>query len=515
MTGKRKPDDKARAAKARSRAKGSSAASAGTASGSERAPQTQRSRVPRPPRSAALDRADTRARVAQPPAPPEPRADPPSATKVEVTTRDTDDPMSPRAHVPADEASGPDATDAAILGALGIIDPADLDASDLSHLTGGPAHGYEPDDDVQDEPDPHAELGLGSRMLPPTEHYAEDGHEVMSLRPTTSLASPEELEAQIRALEARLDGLIRDTGGRESSPPSAPPARGPQVDAPEPMRRIAESDFFQRQWGRTSLRERAEQVDEFGFDPALEARLMPLLSFLYSRWFRVEVRGVSQVPHEGRCLVVANHSGSVPLDGAMLRMALRREHPGGRELRWLAEDFLFYLPFTGTLINRLGAVRACQENAQRLLAAGKVVGVFPEGVKGIGKLFGERYRLQRFGRGGFVRLALRSRTPIVPAAIVGAEEASPMLYRMDYLAKALGLPYLPVTPTFPWLGPLGLAPAPTKWTITFGEPIDLGSYGAGAADDHVLVGKLSDQVRSRVQSLVDAGVARRRSVWFG
>src|SRR4029078_9701178 len=144
---------------------------------------------------------------------------------------------------------------------------------------------------------------------------------------------------------------------------------------------------------------------------------------LYKHYFRVETEGTDHIPDEGRCLIVSNHSGG-PLRsaGLILRTAVRREHPQQRELRWLAEDFIYYLPFVGAMMNRLGAVRACQENAERLLAQGRLVTVFPAGAEGIGNLFKDRYRLQRFGRGCFIRLCLRTRTPIVPCAIVGAEE---------------------------------------------------------------------------------------------
>jgi 1-acyl-sn-glycerol-3-phosphate acyltransferase len=213
--------------------------------------------------------------------------------------------------------------------------------------------------------------------------------------------------------------------------------------------------------------------------------------------------------------VRANHSGTLPLDGLMLRTAVRMESGGARELRWLAEDFLFYLPFAGVFMNRVGAVRACQENAERLLAKDHLVAVFPEGIHGIKKLYSERYRLQRFGRGGFIRLALRMRATIVPCAIVGAEETNPLLYRLEYLAGLMGLPYIPVTPTFPLLGPLGLLPAPSRWRISFGEPVSLDHHGPEVADDHVLVGRLSDRVRGTIQAMLDSGVRERRSVWFG
>jgi 1-acyl-sn-glycerol-3-phosphate acyltransferase len=351
-------------------------------------------------------------------------------------------------------------------------------------------------------------------------------------RRQTRPTSRDDVEAQIRELEARLDGLIRDAteeppppSFREQvgsaaqkvaarlAPPLTPPGEGEGMG--DAVRELMSSDYYLRQWGRLGMRNRSEDVDDFGLDPTYEARLRPLVDLLYRRYFRVESRGLEHVPAEGRCLIVANHSGTLPLDGMMLRAALRLDHPSGRELRWLAEDFIYYLPFLGAFMNRIGAVRACQENAERLLGKQSLVAVFPEGVKGIGKLFRDRYKLQRFGRGGFIRLALRTRTPVVPCAIVGAEEASPLLHRVEGVSRILGVPYLPVTPTFPALGPLGLLPAPTKWTIAFGEPLEIDGYGAESADDHVLVGRLAERVRATIQRMLDAGVAGRQSVWLG
>ncbi|HET9960369.1 MAG TPA: lysophospholipid acyltransferase family protein, partial [Polyangiaceae bacterium] len=258
-----------------------------------------------------------------------------------------------------------------------------------------------------------------------------------------------------------------------------------------------------------------EEVDDFGLDPGFESKLRGVLDMLYRRYFRVEVANIERVPAEGRAVIVANHSGTLPLDGAMLRTALRLDHPKARDLRWLAEDFVFHLPFLGVFLNRIGAVRACQENAERLLEKDSVVAVFPEGVHGIKKLFNQRYQLQRFGRGGYIRLCLRMRAPLVPCAIIGAEETNPLIFRFERVAEMFRLPYLPVTPTFPWLGPVGLLPAPTRWKIRFGEPISFDAYGPEAADDNVLVGKLSERVRSSIQSLIDVGLRERKSVWFG
>jgi 1-acyl-sn-glycerol-3-phosphate acyltransferase len=263
------------------------------------------------------------------------------------------------------------------------------------------------------------------------------------------------------------------------------------------------------------MRNRSEEVDDFGYDPIYDARVRPVFDFLFKRWFRVACEGIDRVPGTGRCILVANHSGTVPYDGVMLKMAMLREHPSKRDVRWLAEDFVFHFPFLGSFTNRIGAVRACQENAERLLRQESLVAVFPEGVKGIGKLFRDRYKLQRFGRGGFVKLALRTRTPIVPVAIVGGEETNPLLFRLEALSKVLGVPYVPITATFPALGPLGLMPAPTKWRIRFGEPISLDEYSAEAEGDELLVGRLAERVRASIQSMLEESLSKRQSVFFG
>jgi len=221
------------------------------------------------------------------------------------------------------------------------------------------------------------------------------------------------------------------------------------------------------------------------------------------------------VPAAGSGLIVANHSGVLPYDGLMVQLAVRHEHPARRVCRMLALDMFALLPVLAPLLSKSGSVRANPENAERLLRRGELLGVFPEGVKGVGKYFRERYRLARFGRGGFVRIALRTGAPIVPCAVVGAEEIHPVVAKADWVGRPIGLPYFPLTPTFPWLGPLGVVPLPTKWSIDFGEPIDLGDHGPEDADDPILVNRISEEVRSTIQRMVDGRLARRRSVWFG
>jgi len=257
------------------------------------------------------------------------------------------------------------------------------------------------------------------------------------------------------------------------------------------------------------------EVDEFGFDPDLTDNvLLNLIRPLYERYFRVEARGLERVPNEGGALIVANHSGTLPLDALMTQVALWDHHPVGRHLRMLAADVVFTMPYVGSYARKAGHTLACNPDAQRLLADGEVVGVWPEGFKGIGKPFSERYRLQRFGRGGFVSAALRTGTPIIPTAIVGAEEIYPKIGDIKPLARLLGVPYVPVTPTFPWLGPAGLIPLPSKWYIVFGEPIETSGYDPAAAEDPMLVFNLTDQVRESIQDTLYRVLLQRRSVFF-
>jgi len=375
--------------------------------------------------------------------------------------------------------------------------------------------------------EPRADVAEISAYIPNLEDDALDGG-VSSMPPRATREITGDVDAELRAVEAEVDRIFQqqkrtrsDEGTlravvdriREVLPVDLPGQDGDLVDA---AKDVLSTDYYLRQWGKIGLRNRSEEVDEFGLDPIYEQRFRPLFDFLYKSYFRAEVRGIENVPADGRCIIVANHSGVLPYDGIMVRTAMRREHPSQREIRWLAEDFIFHLPFVGAFMNRIGAVRACQENAERLLRQERAVLVFPEGIKGMGKLYNQRYKLQRFGRGGFIKLALRTGAPIIPLSIVGAEEASPMLYRMEYLTQAaLGLPFIPVTPTFPALGPLGLVPAPAKWKLVFGAPIDLEGHGAEAADDALLVVRLAERVRTAIQKTLDQSVAQRKSVWFG
>jgi 1-acyl-sn-glycerol-3-phosphate acyltransferase len=254
------------------------------------------------------------------------------------------------------------------------------------------------------------------------------------------------------------------------------------------------------------------EVDEYGFDPEVAERiLMATLRPIAQKWFRVEVRGADNLPAEGGALVVSNHSGTLPMDGLMTMLSIH-DHTG-RFLRPLGADLVFRMPIVSSLARKGGATLACNEDAERMLAGGELVGVWPEGFKGIGKPFGDRYKLQRFGRGGFVAAALRTGVPIVPLSVVGAEEIYPLVGNVPALARLLGVPYVPVTPFFPWLGPLGLVPLPSKWLLEFGEPIRTDEYDAGAADDPMLVFNVTDQVRETIQQSLYELLGQRTSVW--
>jgi 1-acyl-sn-glycerol-3-phosphate acyltransferase len=262
------------------------------------------------------------------------------------------------------------------------------------------------------------------------------------------------------------------------------------------------------------LRRRAEgdyEVDpDSGFDPELtKAVLMPLVRGLYRNWFRVKMRGLEHIPAQGAALVVANHSGVLPLDAIMLQVGILDEHPAARNLRLLGADLVYSIPGLGRLARISGHVPARPEEAERLLAEQELVGVFPEGFKGIGKPFSERYQLRRFGRGGFVRTALRTGAPMIPCAIVGAEEIYPMVADWEELAARLRLPYFPITPLFPWLGPVGAIPLPSKWLIEFCDPVPTDGFAPDQWEDQDLIMELADKVKDTIATKIDELLAER------
>jgi 1-acyl-sn-glycerol-3-phosphate acyltransferase len=321
-------------------------------------------------------------------------------------------------------------------------------------------------------------------------------------RPNRGDRSGRDGDVPVRTAAARR--RTRDTDG------PAPEPHAPAPDAPEWERKLAEALAFVRRRITGDY-----VVDEFGFDAELTDNVLyALVRPLYEKYFRVETRGLHNVPDTGGALIVANHSGTIAIDAVMTAVALLDHHPARRHLRMLGADLVFSTPLVAPLARKAGHTLACNADAERLLTAGELVGVWPEGFKGVGKPFSERYKLQRFGRGGFVSAALRTGVPIIPVSIVGAEEIYPMLGNMKTLARLLGLPYLPITPTFPWLGPLGLIPLPSKWIIEFGEPITTDQLGPAAADDPMLVFNITDQVRETIQQSLYRLLMQRRSVFF-
>jgi 1-acyl-sn-glycerol-3-phosphate acyltransferase len=269
------------------------------------------------------------------------------------------------------------------------------------------------------------------------------------------------------------------------------------LPAIEPERRLND-------WGRS------ERV-EAAFDRTL-------VEFFYRYWFRAEIEGIENVPAEGGALLVSNHSGALPPDAAMIGKAIREEHPNPRPLNITVEHFFKGYPGFSLLIPKIGCVAAHPANVHRLLFDERqLVLVFPEGRKGTEKLYKDRYRLRRFGRGGFVEAAMKAEAKLVPVCVVGAEEAAPIFAHVSALQRLTGLLYFPLTPTFPWLGPLGmLGYLPAKFKLRFLEPIDTVELGGPeAVHDKALVQTVSQEIRARIQENLDQMLAKRKSVWFG
>jgi 1-acyl-sn-glycerol-3-phosphate acyltransferase len=360
----------------------------------------------------------------------------------------------------------------------------------------------------------HAQSSHAPEASPPARPSREDG----------------DVYSAFEAESGPLSGLSELSGFADSDVASEEASRGARLLLGSGAERRAQeafakgsqsllsSDYYVRQYGAHGLRNLSAEVDEYGLDPHVEERARPWLEMLSTRYFRLDLEGAERVPDKGRALLVCNRSGSVPWDGLMLRTALRMQRPELQPLRWLSEDSVIHYPFLGTFMNRLGAVRACPENAERMLTQDRLVAVFPEGAQGSQKLFKDRYRLQRFGRGGYVKLALKLGAPILPTAIIGAEEVNPLLARLSLFGRSQrgeGGDFLPITPTFPWLGPLGLLPAPVKWRVIVGDPVDLSAYGPDAAEDALVVHRLNEQIRGILQTLIDQAQGSRRSVLFG
>jgi len=289
--------------------------------------------------------------------------------------------------------------------------------------------------------------------------------------------------------------------------PGEPEASGIEEAAPDPRALRA----------LIPVPEPGREVDDWGRSERVFDLVEPLLNFYYRYWFRVEQEGVEHVPSEGGALLVGNHSGALPPDAPMVMQAVRNEHPLPRPVYMLGEHWFKGYPGVGMLANKVGLVPAHPANAQRLLHdEGRLALVFPEGQKGSRKLYWQRYKLRRFGRGGFVKTAIRAGVPIVPVAVVGAEEAMPIFAHVPLLERLTGLIYFPINHAFPHFG---LAAAmmylPAKFKIRFLEPVELDRYGPEDADDLGLVQSLAEDIRGRIQREVDRILASRGSVWFG
>jgi 1-acyl-sn-glycerol-3-phosphate acyltransferase len=314
---------------------------------------------------------------------------------------------------------------------------------------------------------------------------------------------------------------------RDASGPSVWPAisflrrlRGGMEQGQDPLSSLAGATWGLPRDARESLAAISRRLagrypeDEWGFDEEFAEAALPLMEFLHRRWWRVQVDGILNVPTHGRALLVGNHAGSFfPWDAFMIGTSILEEHPLPRYARFLVLNWAFELPYLSVAIRKFGGVPASPYNAIRLLEQDELVGVFPEGVKGTGKDFKDRYRLQRFGRGGFVELALRTGAPIVPVAVVGSEEIYPKIGESAALARLTGAPFFPITPTFPWLGPLGAIPLPSRWRIEFCDPIDTAGYGPDAAENRALVFELSERVRDTIQQKLYENLVKRGSAF--
>lgn len=332
-----------------------------------------------------------------------------------------------------------------------------------------------------------------------------------------AVSEPSEVtELELQALQQQVSRLLREAETRKGGRPRRESGGFPLVNDPRRdglgagRERGWSMDAWARRWGRLGMRFRADEVDGFGHDQVFDRHMRPVLDVLFENYFRAQVAGMEHVPRNGRVLFVCNRGGWFSWDGLMLKLAVAKYGPATRELRWLVEDSVFHAPFIGTFLSRLGAVRACPENAERLLVGDGLLAVFPEGLNGARKPYADRYQLQRFGRGGAIKLALRTGTPVLPVAVVGPEDAYPLLYRLGVGAKFAGLPFVPITPTFPWLGPLGLLPLPSRFAIRVGPPVaELQGLGPEAATDPNIVHGLNERLRITVQQLVDEARSER------
>src|SRR5438477_2946385 len=279
------------------------------------------------------------------------------------------------------------------------------------------------------------------------------------------------------------------------------------------MNRVMEIVQFVYQQRQLANRGPDYSVDEFGFDAAWTEALLPLFGVLYRDYWRIETTGIENVPATGRAMLVANHAGVLPWDGTMIKTAVFVAHPQPRHVRALVASLFMGMPMLSWFLRRTGQTVGHPDDTRRLLDRDELVLVFPEGVKGTGKQFKDRYRLRRFGRGGFVATAIRAGAPIIPISVVGSEEIYPMVADASPIARLFGLPYFPITPMWPWLGALGMIPLPSKWRIQFHPPVHTELIAAESAEDQSLVMTICDDVRNTIQKGVYENLKLRRGVF--
>ena len=360
-----------------------------------------------------------------------------------------------------------------------------------------------------------------SELPPATEVLLEEGPDDRALGrdPFEESLAPDPLFERLDAIEGRLvpkprrapeplPAPIRPRAPRRSLPRRSRPAVPAlaEIELPEPsgwLDRLLGDDARRVLAALNHLVEGDGPYDRFGFSPDVTRATFPIAHALYRGYFRVKSDGHAHLPSAGPVVLASNHAGLLPFDAAMtiVDVALHTDPP--RLPRAVVDRWAGSLPWVNIFYARLGQIIGTRENFTDLLDDGQLVLVFPEGMEGVRKTVAQRYRLQPF-RVGFVEHALRARAPIVPMAVIGSDDQTPILYDLKPLARRLGLPVAPITPTFPWLGPLGLLPYPVSYRIVYGEPLDFHErFGPEGADDARLVRYLSNQVRRAVQLLLD------------
>lgn len=377
---------------------------------------------------------------------------------------------------------------------------------------------------LSDLPDLQEELEASPKLQRRTRQLAKElAHEfqllvkrLMRLSPAykTKLAVPEGLQDSIGG---NVDSIVAGAGGEAILKRLQKVLPGEMIDL-DTLRGMWTMLKFTGEYQADILKRRMTgdyETDEWGMDQEFTDAVIPFFDFMYHKYWRVELSGLENIPDAGRTMLVSNHSGQLPFDGAMLLLGIMQQHSTARYTRALYASWFPTLPFLSDLLVKFGQVMANDENAQRLLEQDHLVAVFPEGYKGVGKLYKDRYHLARFGRGGFVRVCLKTGAPMIPVSVVGAEETYISLHKSETLAKLIGFPYFPISPTFPWLGLFGLVPLPTKWYIDIGEPIPTDQYPEGSENNLMLISQLTDQVRDTVQNMINARLRLRKSVFTG